>query len=296
MGAEKKVSVIIPTYNNKESLKLVISAIMQQSIHSSDYEIIVSDDGGSDNTKKTVEAISKDIKYFWQEDLGFRAGQARNLGAKKALGETLIFIDDDTIVPFKFIENHLKMLETSDIVLGYNAGYGDSDYYRIEEIKEKLENQNNIEKLRVIQEFRHHWFLDPNMISSNTNKRLWFVFASGNMSLKKSLFDQCKFDEDFVGWAEEDVELGYRFQKAGKSIVLAANCIAYNIRQPIPGMKSMLTKDKFISTTKNEILLYRKHPVPEVKEYILDRYEHTPEEFRKGTFLDIDNFIFRVDS
>ena len=102
------------------------------------------------------------------------------------------------------------------------------------------------------------------------------------------------FDEDFVGWAEEDVEFGYRLYKNGLRIHLDAGCIAYNIRKHEKGTISMLTRKKFISTTKNQVLLYRKHTCDEVKAYVEDRYHHAPEEFRKNTELDLDNFIFEA--
>lgn len=287
-----KVSIIIPTYNNKDSLRMVLSSVLNQSLSKSDYEIIVVDDGGDDGTREMIESLGKDILYFWQEDLGFRAGQARNLGVRNAGGEFLIFLDDDTVVPHNFIENHL-FSNLEGVTLGYNASYGSDKDYDINDVKDFLKEGNKVGQLKVIPEFRDEWFKDSILRDSKTNQKLWFVFASGNMSMKKSLFNKFMFDEEFIGWAEEDVELGYRMQSHGIRIILNQECIGYNIRQSPEGMKSMITKGKFLSTTKNQILLFKKHPHEIVKEYIMQRYEHAPEEFKKGTFIDVDNFIFK---
>lgn len=290
------VSVIIPTYNNEENLKLVIESLQKQNIKKNMFEIIISDDGSKESPEKILKEMENDypkIKYFWQEDLGFRAGQARNLGAKNAKGSILIFLDDDTIVPKDFIYNHIKMQKKANIVLGYNAGYGSKEDYSIDKVKEKLQS-NSIHTLPIYKEFRHEFFFNRELNNSIKNKRLWWIFASGNMSISKKLFDKFKFDEDFVGWAEEDVELGFRLQDSGMRIILSKECIGYNIRENIPGMISMMTREKFISTTKNQMLLYRKHRKPEVKAYIENRYFNSPDSFREGTKIDIDSYKFEV--
>ena len=106
-------SVIIPTHNNSDKLKLVLRSLALQDFSS--YEVIVVDDGSSDDTKE----IAKDFRYLYQEDKGFRAGPARNLGASKAKGKLLIFLDDDSVVPGDFISNHINA--KADVVLGYVA-------------------------------------------------------------------------------------------------------------------------------------------------------------------------------
>ena len=292
------VSVIIPTYNNKEILRMVLKSLMLQRCRKTVYEIIVIDDGSSDGTKQLVENMKKDfqnLRYYYQEDKGFRAGQARNLGAKNAKGKLLIFLDDDSVAHPNLIYNHMLSHKNADVVLGYNASYGSNENYDIKMIESLLQDRNNLDKLKVINEFRHNLFMNKNLNNSKSNNKIWWVFATGNMSILKKDFDNFKFDEDFVGWAEEDVELGYRLYKQGKKICLIPDCLAFNIRLQIKGMEHMLTKEKFISTTKNEVLLYKKHPFPEVKDYVADRYYNAPEAFRKDTFLDLDKFFFKIN-
>ena len=310
-----KVSVIIPTYNNKESLRLVLKSLVYQNFPRRSYEIIVADDGSSDGTKEMVMSFKEEtrfesLRYFFQEDKGFRAGQARNLGARHAQGKILVFLDDDSLAHPRLLQQHLKRhfsrdkntdieggdWSMSEVILGYNASYGNSTDYNLKEIEPLLEGTNKLNELKIIPEFRNEHFMNKQLNNSLTNPKLWWIFAAGNMSIPKALFDQFRFDEDFVGWAEEDVELGFRLHKSGRVLRLVPQCLAYNIRQKVDGMIGVLTRDKFISTTKNQVLFYKKHREPEVRQYVENRYAYVPEKFKKNTFLDLNKLQFTVDN
>lgn len=86
-----KISVIIPTYNRSKYVVKAIDSVLNQSFK--DYEIIVIDDGSTDNTRKTLEAYSNKIRYIYQENSG--ASAARNKGIRVANGKWLAFLDSD---------------------------------------------------------------------------------------------------------------------------------------------------------------------------------------------------------
>lgn len=88
------VSVIIPTYNRKESLLLTLQSLSNQSFPAESFEVIVVDDGSNDNTGEIAySAYPFKLLYFRQENRGSAA--ARNHGAHESRGNVLIFIDDD---------------------------------------------------------------------------------------------------------------------------------------------------------------------------------------------------------
>lgn len=92
-----KVSVIIPTYNRADTLKDTIQSVLEQTYK--DYEIIIIDDGSTDNTKNVVDfflQIDQKIKYIFQENYGY-PGYSRNKGIKIATGDFIAFLDDDDI-------------------------------------------------------------------------------------------------------------------------------------------------------------------------------------------------------
>ena len=94
----KKVSVIIPAYNKAELTVKTVESVLDQTY--GNIEIIVVDDGSTDDTKERLTSYAGRIEYIYKENGG--ACAARNLGIKKARGEYLAFIDcDDIYLPRK---------------------------------------------------------------------------------------------------------------------------------------------------------------------------------------------------
>jgi glycosyltransferase involved in cell wall biosynthesis len=95
-----KVSVIIPAYNYAKYTVETVNSVLQQTYQ--DYEIIVVNDGSTDDTEIRLQPFieKKQIKYIYQENKG--ASNARNTGIKNACGEYLAFLDcDDLYLPQK---------------------------------------------------------------------------------------------------------------------------------------------------------------------------------------------------
>lgn len=86
-------SVVIPTYNRSGVLKRAIESVLAQSL--SNFEILVMDDGSTDNTSAVVEAFNDPrITYEWDKNFGGPA-RPRNRGIAKAKGEWVCFLDAD---------------------------------------------------------------------------------------------------------------------------------------------------------------------------------------------------------
>lgn len=98
------ISVIITTYNRFESLKNCIDSIYNQTIDDEKVEIIVIDDGSTDDTPSITKKYKK-VRYFRNNRKGHGAGC--NLGIKKAKGEIIAFIDDDCIADKDWLKNIL---------------------------------------------------------------------------------------------------------------------------------------------------------------------------------------------
>jgi glycosyltransferase involved in cell wall biosynthesis len=86
-------SVIIPTFNRVLLLSNTLDSVFAQ--QHTDYEIIVVDDGSTDQTIDYLNSLGKDVRVFQQSNRG--AGAARNLGARHAQGQYLAFLDSDDI-------------------------------------------------------------------------------------------------------------------------------------------------------------------------------------------------------
>jgi len=112
------VSVIIPTYNRAKCIKRAIGSVLNQTYKN--VEIIVVDDGSTDNTKEVLKTFieSKKIKYFYQKNKGPSA--ARNLGIKNSKGEYIAFLDsDDEWLPEKLGKQIRLFQNSKDKKLGF---------------------------------------------------------------------------------------------------------------------------------------------------------------------------------
>lgn len=86
-----KVSVVIPAYNQARFMAEAIRSALAQTF--CDYEIIVVDDGSTDDTPQIVKQFGGQVRYLWQENQGLAA--ARNTGIRQARGEYIALLDSD---------------------------------------------------------------------------------------------------------------------------------------------------------------------------------------------------------
>ena len=113
-----KVSIIIPTYNRAHLIAECLESVLNQTFN--DYEVIVVDDGSTDNTKEAVEPYFDRIRYTKQENRG-NAG-ARNSGIELAKGEIIAFTDADCAPSVDWLRNieealRIRTGETGDSAL-----------------------------------------------------------------------------------------------------------------------------------------------------------------------------------
>jgi len=149
------LSVIIPTYNRAELISKTIDSFLQQTY--SNFEIIVVDDGSTDNTKIVVEAITdRRIKYYWKENA--ERGAARNFGAERAKGEYLNFFDSDDIA----YPIHLKVAaEAID-----QLNYPDVFHLGMEIKKENGQVETQVKNIGIkgLKNLLLHTYVTPNAV------------------------------------------------------------------------------------------------------------------------------------
>ncbi len=103
---QEKISVIIPTFNRRDTLERALCSIFNQT-HPVN-EVIVVDDGSADGTDGLICKDFPNVRYFYQENMGVSA--ARNLGLKKVSGNWVAFLDsDDEWLPKK-LELQIKIV------------------------------------------------------------------------------------------------------------------------------------------------------------------------------------------
>ena len=85
------VSVVIPTFNRRDYITTALDSVLAQTYK--DYEIVIIDDGSSDDTKEVLKPYQDDIRYFYQENRGISG--ARNRGIRESRGDYIALLDSD---------------------------------------------------------------------------------------------------------------------------------------------------------------------------------------------------------
>lgn len=139
-----KLSIIIPYYNNGNYFKRCFDSLLQQELKSDEFEIIVVDDGSTEDTGRLLSYIEKhdNIRYIRQENAG--PGAARNRGLDVAQGEYVFFCDSDDFIAENVLgslyqiacNNKLDMLfhnriqiNDGDSINEHRRNFGKIDFY-----------------------------------------------------------------------------------------------------------------------------------------------------------------------
>ncbi|HZX95199.1 MAG TPA: glycosyltransferase [Myxococcales bacterium] len=120
MGADTEITVVIPTYNRRARLALVLDALSRQSIAPGRFEAVVVDDGSQDGTLAWLGQQSFPFAFRAVSQANAGPAAARNRGLREARGELLLFLDDDVVPGPALIEEHLRShrQETGIAVIG----------------------------------------------------------------------------------------------------------------------------------------------------------------------------------
>ena len=123
-----KFSIIVPIFNSEKYLEKCINSLINQTFKG--IEIILVNDGSTDNSEKIIKKYTKDTRIVYLKKENGGQASARNMGLKKAKGEYIIFIDSDDFVEKNMCERLLPFINKYDIIaFDYFLTYGDNDYY-----------------------------------------------------------------------------------------------------------------------------------------------------------------------
>lgn len=220
-----RFSVVIPTYNRQEKLKKCLQALFAQDFDKNEFEIIIVDDGSQDTTLKFLKRIQKKspikISFFSQTNQG--QGVARNKGIDEAFGEIVLLLGDDIIATPTLLQYHDKVHrrhpEENAACLGFITWHPDLGITPLMKFMER----GGV----IFGKFGGHQFAFD--LLKNKSTADYRFFYTSNISLKRSLLFQYKFDPWFAGYGWEDIELGYRLQnQAGMVLYYEPYAKAYH--------------------------------------------------------------------
>ena len=271
-----KLSIIVPIYNVEQYLRKCVDSLLAQDISSSEYEIILVDDGSPDgcpqicdeyaqkvNSEKRIEN-SEFIRVIHRENGGLSA--ARNSGIEVAQGEYVMFVDSDDYIEPNVLAGLMKQVERDDLdVLRYRLLY-----VRIRESQEsRVKSQEPI--YEVYNPYKSDPFKGNDYSSEPTdgvsflNSRMSTACYAWAFVLKRELLDGCLFTP---GIYFEDTDWTPRMLCRAKRVA-STNTVVYNY----------LIREGSITNSVNKS---KKKKVLEDKLHLIETLKQQAEDLRKS--------------
>jgi GT2 family glycosyltransferase len=221
------------TYNRAALLERVLEACFDQTVADDSYEVVLVDDGSSDETPSVIERARLHAPCAFlvvsQENRGL-AG-ARNSGIARARGERIIFIDDDVLVLPNFVAEHLRSHAASPeaIVRG-----GAIEVESLDELPPPVWSIKNYSG-------NYFW-------TTNVSAPLATIRAIGG------------FDESFSEYGWEDIDVGLRLRARGVKAVFNPRALVYHFKPPLRASSIEAMVRQARAKARTAVALARLHP------------------------------------
>lgn len=206
------ISVIIPTYNRYKVFRLCLDAIINQSIDTDNYEIVVVDDCSTDETEincNSIANVQKNIIYI-KNQTNQGLATTRNNGIKASTGSLLLFLDNDLIAHRDFLKYHLerhRQIKEKNIAVVSNITY------EPEFLKDTNFGRYRQSRCIGYRSKRNMVNIDPEDLDGR-------FFAGGGSSCKREdAYEIGLFDESLKKYGSEDELFGHKLKSIGVKIV-----------------------------------------------------------------------------
>ena len=218
-----KISVIVPIYNRLEHLRALFLCLLKQKKQPD--ELIITDDGSSQKVLDFIgDLIPKaqfKVKHIYQEDKGFRKTRALNNGVRNSIGDLLIFCDQDLIFGEEYIETIAKNIKNDIFLMGRAHHITEaeksiilSDINKIatyNEIVQKIPSKYIETIKKILKEDRKRRLLKTFKLAKRGIRLVGMSYAL----MKDSYIKVNGYDENYIGWGQEDDDFGNRLTVAG---------------------------------------------------------------------------------
>jgi glycosyltransferase involved in cell wall biosynthesis len=235
-AADRDVSVIVTAHESPESLRLVLLALARQVCLPD--EALVADDGSGAATGDALAAVAPRLPFrlvrVWQPHEGFRAARGRNNAAHVARGDVLAFLDQDVLPHRGWLAAHLAHTGPGRVCIGHvldlprECGAAATEPAIASGAFECLHGAAQTAALAALhRKYAFYALLRRIGIPCKSKPKL----RSCNFSLPAEDFRRVNgFDEDYVGWGQEDDDLGRRLYRAGvRPVVLVRDALVTHL-------------------------------------------------------------------
>ena len=218
-----KISVIVPVYNRLEHLRALFLCLLRQKKQAD--ELIITDDGSSQKVLDFIgdlipEAKFK-VKHIYQEDKGFRKTRALNNAVRNSSGDLLIFCDRDLIFGEEYVETIAGNIKENIFLMGraHTLKREEKDF-----VLENIEKINSYEE--IVKNLPDSYIPTiKKMLNEDKRRRLLKTFKLAKRGIKlvgmsyalmKNAYIKVNgYDENYIGWGQEDDDFGNRLTVAG---------------------------------------------------------------------------------
>ena len=210
-----RVSVVIPTYNRWEKLRRVLDGYRELRLPLTEFEVLVCDDGSTDETPDRVRAYAEDAPYAIRLLRAPNSGPAtaRNRGLRAADAPLVVLTDDDCVPHPDLLLRHLASTRQGVATIGYIEWHPE------------IEVTPFMAFLSPGYRFNFAQIEDP-------QDATFRCFYTANVSIwREDVLAIDGFDENFPAAAYEDIELGYRLHRAGIRLVYDELAIIYHLHE-----------------------------------------------------------------
>ena len=205
-GAVPELSVVIPTRNRREQLRICLESLERQKASAAEFEVIVVVDGSKDGTLELLAELRPPFSLSVVSQQPSGTSTARNAGAGSAAAPLLLFIDDDVVASESLVSSQLEAHHAADRFVGVGA------------IDVRLPSgADRFAQLRAEDRRAHNAHLAVRPLTYRD-------CYGGNCSVSRALF------EDTGGFAvdlpvENDFEFAYRLHELGATFVFVPNAV-----------------------------------------------------------------------
>jgi glycosyltransferase involved in cell wall biosynthesis len=213
---QKKVSVIIPTYNRANFLANAVKSVQNQDYEN--IEIIIVDDKSTDNTKDVINSLKIEIPniFYYQNERSKGPSGARNTGMLRATGDYITFLDSDDIWLKNHLNKSIEILDQNpeiDVIFG---NYEIFDFHNNRHLFNWFDQKKLLHSLNSIQISSTVRILHDNLFKALIQEN-FFPLASS--IIRRSMIKGIFFDESVMYSEDRDFAINL-FKKSNASFAL----------------------------------------------------------------------------